>query len=66
MNENLQNMTNKELKAYIKANRNDESSCHEAIKLLMSRRNENTPKYPYNLPNEDMEALFREKLQSKP
>ena len=51
-------MTNSELKAYIKTNRNDESACHEAIKLLMSCRTENTLKYPYNLPNEDMEALF--------
>ncbi|HEY9693922.1 MAG TPA: hypothetical protein V6D15_17100 [Oculatellaceae cyanobacterium] len=65
MNENIQNMTNSELKAYIKANRHNESTCHEAIKLLISRRNENNPKYHYNLPDEDMEVIFQEKLQSK-
>ena len=65
MNENLQNMTNTELKTYIKIHRNDESACHKAIKLLMIRRNDNTPKYPYDLPNEDMEKIFQEKLQSK-
>ncbi len=65
MNNNLQNMTNNELKVYIKTHRHDESVCHEAIKLLMNRRNENSPKYSYNLPNEDMETLFQQKLQSK-
>jgi hypothetical protein len=65
MNANLENMTNSELKAYLKANRHNESICHEAIKLLMSRTHENNPKYPYNLPEEEMKAIFQEKLQSK-
>lgn len=65
MSENLQNLTNSELKAYIKANRHDESACHEALKILMSRRIENPAKYPYDIPEEEMEALFQEKLQSK-
>jgi len=58
-------MTNSELKAYIKANRNDESACHEALKVLMNRRNENAPKYSLDLPMEEMQAVFSEKLQSK-
>jgi hypothetical protein len=65
MNNNLQNMTNSELKTFIKTHRNDELACHEAIKLLMTRKSEDAPKYSYNLPEEDMEAVFQEKLQSK-
>ncbi|ACK70900.1 hypothetical protein PCC7424_2483 [Gloeothece citriformis PCC 7424] len=62
MNENLAQMTNSELKAYIKANRNDDQACHEAIKRLINRRNANSPQYPYDLHalrlvGEDCEAL---------
>ncbi|MGK7956905.1 MAG: hypothetical protein AB4063_16900 [Crocosphaera sp.] len=64
MNKNLEQMTNKELKAYIKANRDNEQACHEAIKLLMSRQNKNAPQYPHDLPSEEMEAIFKAKLQS--
>jgi hypothetical protein len=53
---------NNDSKAYIKTNRNDENACHEAIKLLMNRRTANTPKYPYDLPSEEMEAIFKAKL----
>ncbi len=38
MSKNLDQMTNQELKAYIKANRDNDQACHEAIKLLMSRQ----------------------------
>lgn len=65
MSENLQNLTNSELKVYIKAHRNDESACHEALKILMSRRSENTPKYAYDITDEEMKALFVEKLRSE-
>jgi len=65
MSENLQNLTNSELKAYIKTHRNDESACHEALKILMSRRSENTAKYAYDITDEEMKALFQEKLRSK-
>lgn len=65
MSKNLQNLTNSELKSYIKAHRNDESACHEALKILMSRRSENTVKYAYDMTDEEMEALFQEKLHSK-
>jgi len=49
----------------MKAHRNDESACHEALKILMSRRSENTAKYAYDLTDKEMEALFQEKLRSK-
>jgi hypothetical protein len=65
MSENLQNLTNSELKAYIKVHRNDESACQAALKILMSRRSENTAKYASNITDEEMEAIFQEKLQSK-
>lgn len=65
MSENLQNLTNSELKAYMKAHRNDETACHEALKILMSRRSETTAKYAYNITDEEMKALFKEKLRSK-
>ncbi|MCT7978829.1 DUF6887 family protein [Laspinema olomoucense] len=65
MSENLENLTTSELKVYIKAHRNDESACHAALKILMSRRSENTAKYAYDLTDEEMEAIFQEKLQSK-
>ncbi|AFY82669.1 DUF6887 family protein [Oscillatoria acuminata] len=65
MSENLENLTNSELKSYIKAHRNDESACHAALKIMMSRRSENTAKYAYDITDEEMEAIFQEKLQSK-
>ena len=65
MNEHLQNMTNSQLKTYIKAHRNNESACHEAIKLLMSRQTKNSPKYHYDIPDQQMEALFVEKIGEK-
>ncbi|MGB5594070.1 MAG: hypothetical protein WBM32_05205 [Crocosphaera sp.] len=64
MSKNLDQMTNQELKAYIKANRDNDQACHEAIKLLMSRQSKNTPQYPHDLPLEEMEAIFKAKLQS--
>ena len=61
----LQKMTNSELKAYIKANRNHEEICHEAIKILINRRSEDNPKYSHDISTEEMEAIFRKKLASK-
>jgi hypothetical protein len=58
-------MTNSQLKTYIKANRNNESACHEAIKLLMSRQSQNNFKYSYDIPEQEMKALFTEKLREK-
>lgn len=49
----------------MKAHRNDETACHEALKILMSRRSETTAKYAYNITDEEMKALFKEKLRSK-
>ncbi|MEB3826298.1 DUF6887 family protein [Phormidium sp. CCY1219] len=62
MSESFQNLTHSELKAYITAHRNDESACHAALKILMSRRSENTAKYAYDITDEEMKAIFQEKL----
>ena len=58
-------MTNSELKAYIRANRNHEEICHEAIKTLMNRRSEDNPQYSHEISTEEMEAIFKKKLASK-
>ena len=47
----LQNMTNSELKAYIKSNRHQEEICHEAIKILMNRKSDNNPKRMFDKGN---------------
>lgn len=62
MNQNLEHKSNTELKAYIKANRNNEQACHEALKIMLGRMTPNREKYPYDLPEQEMEAIFREKL----
>ena len=36
-----------------------------AIKLLMSRQSQNNFKYSYDIPEEEMKALFTEKLREK-
>jgi hypothetical protein len=64
MSENLQDMTNRELAAYIKANRGNDEACSLAIELLINRQPVNTPRYPHDLTDEDMEKIFREKLRS--
>ena len=64
MSNHLNEMTIRELKTYIKENRHDEKACHEALKRLMSLKNPNNPQYSYNLPPEEMEAIFKAKLQS--
>lgn len=64
MSENLERFNNTELKAYIKANRNNEEACHEALKILLSRITLDSPKYPYDLPQQEMERLFKKKIQS--
>lgn len=61
MNE-IQNMTNSQLKAYIKVNRNQEDICHEAIKTLMSRKNQKNPQYSCDISSEEMETIFKQKL----
>lgn len=65
MMEKLEQMSNTELKAYIKANRNNEEACHQALKILLSRKSPNSQKYPYNLSASEMEAIFRDKLQQQ-
>ena len=64
MNKTLEQMSNSELKTYIKANRNNEEACHEALKILLSRRNYQAEQYSYKLPEQEMETIFREQLYS--
>ena len=64
MNKTLEQMSNSELKTYIKANRNNEEACHEALRILLSRRNYQTEQYSYKLPEQEMEAIFRKRLYS--
>ncbi len=64
MNKNLDETTNNELKIYIKENRHNEQACHEAIKRLMNRRSADTPQYSYDISTEEMETIFKAKLQS--
>ncbi len=64
MNQELEQMSNAELKVYIKNNRHDEEACHEALTILLSRRTPETKKYSHDLSDEEMESLFREKLRS--
>lgn len=61
----IQNMTNSQLKAYIKANRNQEDICHEAINILMSRQNEKNPRYSHDISEAEMAKIFKQKLSHK-
>jgi len=65
MNQNLVEMSNTELKAYIKANRNNAEICHQALMVILSRTSSNTRKYPSDLSDRELEAIFREKLNQR-
>ena len=65
MSQDLSQMTNVELKRYISKHRNNEDAFHEALQVLMSRRDPNAPWYPhpYKMAEAEMEAIFREKIR---
>lgn len=50
-------MTNSQLKAYIKANRNQEDICHEAIKIFLSCQNAKNPRYSHDISEEEMAKI---------
>jgi hypothetical protein len=54
-------MTRKELKKYILAHPTDDEAIRE---LFINRRNPNTKvyPYPYDMPYEEVEAIFKSKL----
>jgi hypothetical protein len=58
---NFQQMTRKELKKYILAHPTDDEAIRE---LFINRRNPNAKiyPYPYDLPYEEIAAIFKEKL----
>ncbi len=64
MKPDFSNMTRKELRAYILANREDD----EAIAALIQRGNPNSPKFPFPKNDADlkeMQAILRDKLSRK-
>ncbi|MHC5595801.1 MAG: DUF6887 family protein [Nostoc sp.] len=65
MMENLNQMTNTELKRYISEHRNEEEAFRAALQVLMSRCDSATQHpYPFSLenPESEVEAILREKL----
>ncbi len=67
MTQDLNQMTNVELKRYISEHRNNDDAFHAALQVLMSRRDPNAVTYPYPYhmadPEREMEAIFREKIR---
>lgn len=61
MKPDFQQMTRKELKQYILAHPTDDEAIRE---LFINRRNPNAKvyPYPYDLPYEEIEAIFKDKL----
>ncbi|MEH2391927.1 MAG: hypothetical protein V7K21_09800 [Nostoc sp.] len=65
MMQNLNQMTNTELKRYLSEHRNEEEAFRTALQVLMSRSDSATQQpYPFDLdnPESEIEALLREKL----
>ena len=67
MNADLNSLTNRELKQYISANRNDGKAFRAALEVLMSRRDPNEPTYPYgfgmNGSEDELEAVLKKKIE---
>ncbi|WP_041565400.1 DUF6887 family protein [Nostoc punctiforme] len=65
MMQNLNQMTNTELKRYLSEHRNEEEAFQAALQVLMSRCDSATQQlYPFDLdnPESEVEALLLEKL----
>lgn len=66
MTQDLNQLTNAELKRYISEHRNNDESFHAALQVLMSRRDPNaiTYPYPYDMadPEREVEAILRERI----
>ena len=66
MTQDLNQLTNAELKRYISEHRNNDEAFHAALQVLMSRRDPNAITYPYPYamadPEREVEAIFREKI----
>ncbi|MBW4691251.1 MAG: hypothetical protein KME27_05735 [Lyngbya sp. HA4199-MV5] len=66
MTQDLNQLTNAELKQDISVHRNNDEAFHEALQVLMSRRDPNaiTYPYPYDMadPEREVEAILRERI----
>lgn len=72
MKQNLNQMTNVELKQYISENRNDDEAFRAALGVLLSRRDHNAPTYSSPLPGtsfqeavDEITAIFEKHLEEK-
>ncbi len=63
MKKSLSEMTNSELRQYLSKHRNDEEVFSQALEVLLSRKKDGF-KYPnpYSMPYEEVEAIFKSKL----
>jgi hypothetical protein len=62
----LSEMTNSELRQYLSEHRNNEEAFSQALEILLSRKKDGF-KYPspYSMPYEEVEALFKSKLNQE-
>jgi hypothetical protein len=68
MMQELDQMTNLELKRYLSEHRNDETAFQAGLQVLMDRRDPSMRQpYPFDLndPEQEVEALLKEKLNHK-
>ena len=68
MMQNLDQMTNLELKQYLSEHRNDETAFRAGLQILMDRRDPSMRQpYPFDLsnPEHEVETLLKEKLNHK-
>lgn len=68
MMQNLNQMTNLELKQYLSEHRNDETAFRAGLQVLMDRRDPSMLQpYPFDLsdPEQEVETLLKEKLDRK-
>ncbi|NCJ07667.1 hypothetical protein GS597_14340 [Synechococcales cyanobacterium C] len=65
MNQNLDQMTNSELKQYLSDHRNEEETFRSALQVLMSRRDPNSRRQPYPFDLVDPEREVKEILAKK-
>ncbi|MEM9538088.1 MAG: hypothetical protein AAGA60_01105 [Cyanobacteria bacterium P01_E01_bin.42] len=63
MTRDLTTLSNSELKKYIKVHRNDNEAFHEALKVLISRSSGQKYPAPFEMPKEEVEAIFRDKIK---
>jgi hypothetical protein len=65
MTQDLNEMTNPELKQYISVHRNDDDAFRSALQVLLDRRDPNAPYYPYSADFSDSEGKVRAILLEK-